>query len=154
MLFASTKGEEISDAINRDVSMFLRKFVMGGTVHPDVKKRHTAIIDMLNKMKSNHKDDKELCRRIDEELEDDISLAIAKHLERIISNTVHGPSALKDIATLKDDFGLINYRSRQILARANELLKPATSCRENIKNNMLFNFFCEYKFYQSCTGRY
>ncbi|WP_372655898.1 hypothetical protein [Halobacteriovorax sp.] len=71
---------------------------------------------------------------LDEELEDDISLAIAKHLERIISNTVHGPSALKDIATLKDDFGLINYRSREILARANELLKPATSCRENIKN--------------------
>ncbi len=71
---------------------------------------------------------------LDEEFEDDISLAIAKHLERIISNSVHEASVLKMITTLKDDFGLINYRSREILARADELLKPATSCRDNIKS--------------------
>lgn len=71
---------------------------------------------------------------LDEELEDDIALAIARNLERIISNTTNDPGVLKTINLLKEDFGLINFRSRELLSRAEELLRPATSCRDNIRS--------------------
>ncbi len=71
---------------------------------------------------------------LDEELEDDVAGAIARNLERILSNTTNDSASLKITEDLKNDYGLINYRSREILSNAQDYLKPAKSCRHYISS--------------------
>ncbi|WP_127714375.1 hypothetical protein [Halobacteriovorax sp. HLS] len=73
---------------------------------------------------------------LDEELEDDVAIAISKNIERILSNTTNDPSALKTIEELKGSFGVINYRTRDLLSNAQEYLLPKNSC-----NNIISSFF-------------
>lgn len=71
---------------------------------------------------------------VDEEIEDDIAQAIAKNIQRILQNSYSNSTNIKAIEELRSDFGLINYRTRDILKNANEYLQPARNCRELISN--------------------
>jgi len=71
---------------------------------------------------------------LDEEDEDDIATAIAKNMERILSNTTSSPENDNIINKLKEDYGVINYQTREILSKANELLKTPNSCTGNISS--------------------
>ncbi len=67
---------------------------------------------------------------LDEELEDDISNIISDNIQRILSNTTESPEATETIEKLKGDFGLISYRTKDILAKASDFLRPPQSCQE------------------------
>ena len=69
---------------------------------------------------------------LDEDLEDDIADAITKNIERILSNTTSDEKALKTIETLKNEYGIISYRTRNILDKADEYLKPAPNCNDTL----------------------
>lgn len=69
---------------------------------------------------------------LDEDLEDDIAIAISKNIERILSNTENTPQVQKDIELLKDNFTIINYRTREFIGNANEYLRTKGSCRDVI----------------------
>ncbi|EQC47896.1 hypothetical protein M900_A0039 [Bacteriovorax sp. Seq25_V] len=69
---------------------------------------------------------------LDEEMEDDISMAIAKNIERILTNTYATAENLEIIKKLKGEFGVINYKSREILEKADEFLKPNQTCNQSV----------------------
>lgn len=69
---------------------------------------------------------------LDEELEDDISNIIANNMQRILSNTTESEDVSKNIESLKSEFGLISYRTKDILENASEFLRPAQSCNESL----------------------
>ncbi len=67
---------------------------------------------------------------LDEELEDDISNIISDNMQRLLSNTTESEEVSKNIEKLKGDYGLINYRTKEILEKAIEFLRPASSCQD------------------------
>ena len=69
---------------------------------------------------------------LDEELEDDLSIIIAKNLKRILSNTYSNPRSLSYIEQLKTNHGLINYPTRELLSDSDKLLKSSQNCQDLI----------------------
>lgn len=73
---------------------------------------------------------------LDEDLEDDVAIAISRNIERILTDTTTSPEVLDMVHKLKGSYGLINYKTKEILTRADELLRPSQNCHNTVLSFM------------------
>lgn len=73
---------------------------------------------------------------IDEDFEEEIADAIALHIKNIISNTPSTPEAKKMVEELKSDYRIMNYRAKQILEQADELMPSQENCSDLVMDIM------------------
>lgn len=76
---------------------------------------------------------------LDEELEDDLSIAIQNNIERILKGSHSTQENKVLIEKLKNDYGLINYKTKEVLGKADEYLQSDQNCADLVMSIMQAN---------------